>query len=679
MPERVHEAIFSGWQARANNLAVVTRRTTGPPEKITWAELEAVTQAVTREVNTALRDCLRWNAAMPASSPVGASLDNHHAGTRVAILAANSAAWVASFAAASQCSLVAVPLNLQWSPEEAARALADCGAPLVLVDTAGNELLEAVSIRLGESNAPQIWALDLPPIGSSHHNWKPLAWPLVAMVYEHVNVHDQRRLEAQSDSSGLTHGSLTKDARAALPPKDTLTFLYTSGTTGAPKGVMHDHTAHLLQARCKIEHGLYSTPPNNAATVLLCPAPLYHVGGLNSALACLLAQGTLVFPVGAVDAKAAIVDHNATALVAVPALLQSIMGPPQEVADEKLGDMQSARLDNGSVAAALQRVQCIVVGGQALSPSLYRQCKAAMPQARVVQTYAQTEACSSITFHELLEDSSAGTSDGSIHSRASDCALTSTNGCSAVEPLPGNPIGSPAASFVEVALYRPSFEEDGSSNNISHGTADDVSMELITRGPHVMLGYWRQPEASAAVMLPGGWLRTGDLAIVDRMRSSGIDSRRRGSADRYRFVGRLKDLIKSGGENVVSSEVEGVLSAHSSVAAAAVFGVPDDRWGERVVAALILEPNHRTADDVAVVYDARAAPHGLHAHCVSQLSGFKIPKQFLFVPASQWPTTATGKVQKHKLRDLLLEADSTSTPVLSKGETAQKLVLRSRL
>jgi len=678
MPERVHEAIFSGWQARASNLAVVTRRTTGLPEKITWAELEAITQAVTREVNTALRDCLRRIAAVPASSPMGASPDDHHAGTRVAILAANSAAWVASFAAVSWCSLVAVPLNLQWSPEEAARALADCGAPLVLVDAAGHKLLEAVSTRLREFNAPQIWALDLPPIGSSHHNWKPVARPIVAD--KHVDAHNQPRLEAQSDSLGLTHGRLTKGARAALPPKGTLTFLYTSGTTGAPKGVMHDHTAHLLQARCKIEHGLYSTTPSNATTVLLCPAPLYHVGGLNSALACLLAQGTLVFPAGAADAKAAIVEHNATALVVVPALLQSMMGPPQEVADQKLGDLQSARLENNSIAEALQRVQCIVVGGQALSSSLYRQCKTAMPHARVVQTYAQTEACSSITFHDLLTDSSAGASDGSIDSRAPDCARARTNGSSAIELLSGNPIGSPAASFVEVALYRPSFEEDGSSNSNSNGTADDVPMELITRGPHVMLGYWRQPEATAAAMLPGGWLRTGDLAIVDCMRSSGIDSKRRGSADRYRFVGRLKDLIKSGGENVVSSEVEGVLSAHSSVAAAAVFGVPDDRWGERVVAALVLRTTHLTTVDASVVYDARAAPHGLHTHCVSRLSGFKIPKQFLVVPASRWPTTATGKVQKHKLRGIFLKAHSTSTPgLLREREIAQNLVLRSRL
>ena len=720
MSEFVHEAIFSGWHARANNVAVVTRRTTGPPEHMAWAALEAFTQTIAQVLLLALRERRCGDAATSGFGAVLASPSQHHAGTRVAILATNSAAWVASFAAVSHCGLIAVPLNLQWSPEEAARVLADCGARLVLVDAAGQKLLEAASMRLSECGAPQIWALDLPLIGSLHHEWKPISRPLMIKANKPDEAHDQHSHHASSNSSASTHCGIAIDGGPVLPPEGTLTFLYTSGTTGAPKGVMHDHNAHLLQARCKIEHGLYSTPPNNAATVLLCPAPLYHVGGLNSALACLLARGTLVFPAGAADAKTAIVDHGATALVVVPALLQSIMGPPQEVADKKFGNLQAVATF-ATAAVALQRVQCVVVGGQALSPSLYQQCKSAMPHARIVQTYAQTEACSSITFHDLSNSGSHAT-DGCTHSDASSSTLSSKNHSSAAEPQPGNPIGSPAASFVEVALH-PSSGDYG-INRLHHSCRSksetvDAPMELITRGPHVMLGYWRQPEATAASMLPGGWLRTGDLAIVDRAKSS---------LGGYRFVGRLKDLIKSGGENVVSGEVERVLLAHSSVAATAVFGVPDDRWGERVVAAMVLKPHHlpaagyltdasaRTAaatasstdgacafatsvptqphhstvvmnpeaKEVALVYDARAAPLELHAHCASRLSGFKVPKQFLFVPAYQWPTTATGKVQKHKLLTIFagaIKERSEPGPRLQteKAQEELQMALRSRL
>jgi acyl-CoA synthetase (AMP-forming)/AMP-acid ligase II len=339
-----------------------------------------------------------------------------------------------------------------------------------------------------------------------------------------------------------------------------------------------------------------------------------------------------------------------------------------------------------------------------------------MPHARIVQTYAQTEACSSITFHDLtlnrvlatdLAAGSAATGDGS-----------------AAAPLLGTAIGRPGAVFMEVALRPIDDSDSSSSSSSSRGSSSEggvVPMELVTRGPHVMLGYWRQPEASAAALLPGGWLRTGDLAVADRTSRHGTSrtgtnrsfsrnndptsysnrsasasnyySSSTSSAVNYRFVGRLKDLVKSGGESVVAVEVETVLLAHFHVVHAAVFGYPDSRWGERVVAALVLKPGHpsaelatagatsaastsaasssaergpppgaqvasdfETTDKWVVVHEARTAPLGLHAHCAARLSGFKVPKQFLVVPPGRWPTTATGKVQKHKLLHFLGEA-----------------------
>jgi fatty-acyl-CoA synthase len=146
--------------------------------------------------------------------------------------------------------------------------------------------------------------------------------------------------------------------------------------------------------------------------------------------------------------------------------------------------------------------------------------------------------------------------------------------------------------------------------------------ELQVRGPNVFPGYWRNPEATAEV-LSDGWLHTGDIAEVD---GDGC----------YRIRGRLKDMYISGGENVYPAEVEGVLHEHSSVAHAAVVGVPDARWGEAGVAfVLAKEP---VSEDV------------LLAHCRERLAKFKVPKRVRFVDAL--PMSAMNKVLKDELRAL---------------------------
>ena len=146
--------------------------------------------------------------------------------------------------------------------------------------------------------------------------------------------------------------------------------------------------------------------------------------------------------------------------------------------------------------------------------------------------------------------------------------------------------------------------------------------ELQVRGPNVFPGYWRNPEATAEV-LSDGWLHTGDIAEVD---GDGC----------YRIRGRLKDMYISGGENVYPAEVEGVLHEHSSVAHAAVVGVPDARWGEAGVAFVVAsEP---VSEDV------------LLAHCRERLAKFKVPKRVRFVDAL--PMSAMNKVLKDELRAL---------------------------
>ncbi|ACJ00884.1 acyl-CoA synthetase [Rhodospirillum centenum] len=149
--------------------------------------------------------------------------------------------------------------------------------------------------------------------------------------------------------------------------------------------------------------------------------------------------------------------------------------------------------------------------------------------------------------------------------------------------------------------------------------------ELWFSGPGVTPGYWNRPDATAAAFAPGGWLRSGDLARCD--------------ADGYYYiVGRLKEMFISGGENVYPAEVENVLVRHPAVLEAAVTGVPDDRWGEVGRAFLMLRPGCAPPD-----------PGDLAAWCRERLAAYKVPKSFVFL--DDFPRTAAGKVQKHRLHD----------------------------
>jgi fatty-acyl-CoA synthase len=147
--------------------------------------------------------------------------------------------------------------------------------------------------------------------------------------------------------------------------------------------------------------------------------------------------------------------------------------------------------------------------------------------------------------------------------------------------------------------------------------------EVCARSNHVMIGYLHEPEATEAV-LRDGWLRTGDLAVVD--------------PDGYlRIVDRAKDLIVSGGENIASVEVEHALAAHPAVREAAVVGRADERWGEVPIAFVSLMDGLEV-DEAALVAWVR-----------DRLAGFKVPKQIVILP--ELPKGGTGKIQKQALRE----------------------------
>ena len=154
----------------------------------------------------------------------------------------------------------------------------------------------------------------------------------------------------------------------------------------------------------------------------------------------------------------------------------------------------------------------------------------------------------------------------------------------------------------------------------------DIVGELHIRGAHVFRGYWRRPEHTAAAFTAGGWLRTGDLAS-------------RAADGYYTLHGRADDLIISGGENIYPPEVERVLALHPAVAAVAVIGKADERWGERPLAVIV--PQEPPADEAQLIAE-------LERHCREQLAAYKCPDHYRFV--ATLPRNALGKVQKGALR-----------------------------
>ena len=359
----------------------------------------------------------------------------------------------------------------------------------------------------------------------------------------------------------------------ATDPQDTATIFYTSGTTGQPKGVLSTHDMELRSA-----YGSAYTRAFEDGRRIYFSLPLHHVfASVEGLLASLFVGGCVV--VGAVfDPKAAleaIERHRAGEALFVPTMSLAVV----EAARRSSYDLEALHSVMSAASSAPER--------------LWTDLRDVLGLEQLVTAYGMTETSAASTF----------TMPGDPVDN-----LVGTVG----RPKPGGAAG-------ELVEYK-TVGIDG--RDLSPGSEG----ELVARGPIVATGYFEKPEETAAVSLPGGWLRSGDLGLV---RDDGY----------LVLTGRSKDLYKCGGELVTPVEVEARLTEHPDVAQAYVLGLPDERMGEIGCAFVVAAEG------------ASPSPEALIEHCRTSLARFKVPARVVLVSAAELPLTASGKVQKFRLAE----------------------------
>lgn len=237
----------------------------------------------------------------------------------------------------------------------------------------------------------------------------------------------------------------------------------------------------------------------------------------------------------------------------------------------------------------LSGLQHMMYGASPMDSTLLSKARQAMPKAGFLQAYGMTELSPTVTILTKDWHSEEGFESGKM--------------MSAGRPLP----------MVEIRIV------DADDNPVPYGTRG----EIVARGPVVMQGYWNKPEQTAQA-LRNGWMHTGDAGYMDE--------------DGFVYVvDRIKDMIVTGGENVYSVEVEDVLLQHPAVSQCAVIGVPDDKWGERVHAALVLRDGHEL-DEADIT-----------AFCKEHIAGYKCPRSFEV--RDELPMSGAGKLLKFKIKE----------------------------
>jgi len=459
-------------------------------------------------------------------------------GDRVAILAANCTEWVIAFWAIVSLGAIAVGLNGWWKRGEILYGLEHTQPSLLIGDAARLARLEA-----GDVEVPVISIDD-----------------------------DFEKLMQYDPDAELPQVPIAEDDPAVI--------LFTSGTTGRPKGAVTSHRGIVAFVQLLWFHGLrmmllavengVRADPNAHPNCNLYNAPLFHLSGLYTGAVSMLASGVkTVWMKGRFD----------------PAEVMRLIEEERVTAWSPLGNMAHRLLDDPNLGKYdLSSIRTLGSGGAPVSEDIQRRLMEAFPNSKgnfaVGYGLSESTGTATLNFGEFMTErpDSVG------------------------RPLP----------TVEVEVRGPGGE----------AMRDGEEGEIHIRGPLVMLEYWRNPESTAETILPGRWLRTGDIGRLE---------------EGYLYINsRARDMILRNAENIYPAEIENRLEAHPQVAEVAVLGVPHPEWGQAVKA--IVVPARGAALDEAE----------LSAHCAAEMANFKVPTEWE-IRSEPLPRNATGKVLKQVL------------------------------
>ncbi len=367
-------------------------------------------------------------------------------------------------------------------------------------------------------------------------------------------------------------------------PTSNADIIYTSGTTGAPKGVMLTHDMILRTAF----GSTYGRAFEDGRRIVF-SLPMYHVYGYVEGLLAAMFVGGSVVPqlkFDAADTLRAIEHHRASDVLLIPTMTLAL-----------LDELKKNSYD-------LSSLHSVISSGGRSPATIWPQIFELLRPAELTSGYGMTEVTASATV----------TRPDDPRER-----LLTTNG----RLRDVGPAGDPANGGLLVA-YRVIDPESGAE--LAHGQIG----ELQAKGIGVTAGYYNKPEATAATFTPDGWLRTGDLGVLD--------------AEGYlTLAGRLKESYRCGGEQVLPSEIEDLMVTHPAVLQAHVVPVPDDRMGEVGVAYVVLR------DQPAVT------PAELIEFCAARLARFKLPRHVLPIRAEDIPATPSGRARKFLLVKMATE------------------------
>jgi fatty-acyl-CoA synthase len=354
--------------------------------------------------------------------------------------------------------------------------------------------------------------------------------------------------------------------QALCNPHDVINMQYTSGTTGFPKGVMLTHYNLINNGKIIGESMAFTDKDRLCITV-----PLFHCFGcVLGVMASITNDTAMVFVdhFNPVNVMKVLDSEKCTAFHGVPTMFIAILEHP---------DFQDYDLSN---------LRTGIMAGSTCPVEVMKAAADKMNMRHITSVYGQTESSPGIT---------QSTVNDPLEIRVSTVGRAYPN--------------------VEARVIDPETGEEVPPNTVG---------EIVTRGYHVMKGYYKMPEATAQVIDRDGWLHTGDLGVKDEQ-------------GYYRITGRLKDMIIRGGENIYPREIEEFLYTHPAVSDVQVVAVPDHKYGEEALACVIVKKGASVTEDE------------LQQFVRDGLSKHKAPRYVRFIDA--FPMTASGKIQKYKLRE----------------------------